>query len=72
MYGGHVVDTSRPSVSTITYTCRGKTLARKVVVKEGSLIGRLPYGWVWGVMVFLGLAYVVGSQVNQETKKRTY
>ena len=69
VYGGHVVDTSRPSVNTITYTCRGNVLTRKVVVKAGSLLAKMPMGWAWALMLFLGFGYVLGSQVNEGTKR---
>jgi hypothetical protein len=69
VYGGHVVDTSRPSVNTITYTCRGNVLTRKVVVKEGSLLSKMPMGWAWALLLFLGFGYMLGSQVSEGTKR---
>ena len=39
-YGGHVINTARPGIYKVHYTCRGVKETRTVVVKEGAPLRR--------------------------------
>ena len=56
------IDTSKPGVHEVKYHCRDATAIRMVVVKSGSLISRLPGGWLWVIFGIGAVVYLINPQ----------
>ena len=61
-YDAPNIDTSKPGVHEVKYHCRDAKAIRMVVVKSGSLVSRLPGGWLWVIVGMGAVVYLINPK----------